>query len=825
MSTLVYAPGIRVYIATSRSGLVDVSDDITNATLMLNENAPHVFNCTLMNPRRKYDGVFTPNDRIIVQLKRIRWLQNFTGYLGNVPMYSVFPKSIPLTAECTLKRLRFTRYDPGTTAFISLWTALAGKADQTDSGLRDRAVKVLTEVGHWPEQMIHIGKLPEKWLSNINAVYQAVNEKISIPAGLLGTGAVVGGTATTSITTSAEGAISMGDMAKLALQAGFRGEAAVTACALAMAESSLKPDNINHIPADGRLGDPMGLFQIRPDSAELGTGKTRDALKLFDPSFNTNSAFVISGGGVNWGPWEAYTNGNYSKYLGDARAAIMAAGTPTIGGSSPAPGTPVDITGGRSGAEQRAASANGRVNPDGSYPLPVPPVAPRTADYSWGGFSNGRIPVDRLTAIGGVDSAGHLLLLHPYAAKSYAAMSAAAERDGVTAGVSSAYRDYDYQNSPAIQERGATPAKAGESKHGWGFALDIDTVGPHAPFHEWVKAHGSFYGWVWLGSAADPYHFNFWSGIYAPDNDTLTGRLPGSNSGTNAGGTGSGMGADGRLIEAYNWYSSGDPLSNTLSGPRALMNDIPVMPLVSEVFNTSMRSFCSAPNGDFIGWFPDYFGVYDIAAKLTLESIEMTDFTIMWGDENLITHQFVSGSYPGIGYGAPNSGAETQYRMLQSKGIASVEFPELMQALFNIDPSNPLSAAWADPKTILDRFGPRINNRTMRNIAGDGAEFFWAVYLFQQAWARQFSTTIPMTFMPEIFPGMLIQIPSQKLQVYVTSVTHQINLSSDGMGFETQCTVIAPSAMDGSGFYGLPRAGGAIAVAPNPNGQVPGGDE
>jgi hypothetical protein len=41
---------------------------------------------TLQNVRRKYDGIFTPNDRVIVMLKRITWLREFTGYLNAVPL-------------------------------------------------------------------------------------------------------------------------------------------------------------------------------------------------------------------------------------------------------------------------------------------------------------------------------------------------------------------------------------------------------------------------------------------------------------------------------------------------------------------------------------------------------------------------------------------------------------------------------------------------------------------------------------------------------------------------------------------------------------------
>jgi hypothetical protein len=70
----------------------------------------------------------------------------------------------------------------------------------------------------------------------------------------------------------------------------------------------------------------------------------------------------------------------------------------------------------------------------------------------------------------------------------------------------------------------------------------------------------------------------------------------------------------------------------------------------------------------------------------------------------------------------------------------------------------------------------------------------------------QFMANVPVTFMPELYPGMLLKIPEFGVQFYVSEVTHSWDLAG-GAGFNTSVSVMAPSALDGSGFYLLPKGG------------------
>lgn len=292
-------------------------------------------------------------------------------------------------------------------------------------------------------------------------------------------------------------------------------------------------------------------------------------------------------------------------------------------------------------------------------------------------------------------------------------------------------------------------------------------------------------------------------------NTDPTNVMPGGSGSYDPSGYGSSDTGINALISASNWHPVPDPTSAYLSGPRALMNDSALLQTVSVLCQASMRSFMAAPNGDFIAWFPDYFDAYGTAAKMTIRDIELAEdgFTVVWDDERLITHQFTAGSATGYSDGpepTAGSAAVDLVQMMTTSGIASVEFPELMEALFNVDTKDPRAKNFLNPQAILQRFGARMDYAPMGQITGPDAEFWYACQLFMQNWAAQFSSVVNLTFMPEVWPGMLLVLETFGFQAYVEQVTHSFSFA-DGGGFTTEVSIIAPSATKG-GFYAFPKA-------------------
>lgn len=121
-------------------------------------------------------------------------------------------------------------------------------------------------------------------------------------------------------------------IAQAARSAGFRGNALVTAIAVALAESGGNT-LASHRNTNGSTD--YGLWQIntvhRNAFPELVPGGAWS-----DPATNAKMAWSISSHGRNWSPWVTYTNGRHRAFIGRARAAAGdAASLPPI---DPAPG-------------------------------------------------------------------------------------------------------------------------------------------------------------------------------------------------------------------------------------------------------------------------------------------------------------------------------------------------------------------------------------------------------------------------------------------------------------------------------------------------------
>jgi cell wall-associated NlpC family hydrolase len=131
-------------------------------------------------------------------------------------------------------------------------------------------------------------------------------------------------------------------VAQFAYQAGFRGNALITAVAISHAETDPTPFD----PAsrgdvgleDNTWGASIGLWQIRSLRADMNTGRTRDEAANLDPATNARHAYTISGGGTNWTPWSTYNNGAYKQYLAEGQtASANAASGITPGSPAPTP--------------------------------------------------------------------------------------------------------------------------------------------------------------------------------------------------------------------------------------------------------------------------------------------------------------------------------------------------------------------------------------------------------------------------------------------------------------------------------------------------------
>lgn len=132
------------------------------------------------------------------------------------------------------------------------------------------------------------------------------------------------------------GAVTQGDslsteqIARAYAAAGFTGEQLVTMVAIALGESGGNPQARNLNGSE----DSRGLSQINTYAHPQ-----YDPDRLYDPNYNAQAAFEVSGGGQNFGPWTVYSKGIYQKFMDQARAAVAAiggGGGPTAVAATPA---------------------------------------------------------------------------------------------------------------------------------------------------------------------------------------------------------------------------------------------------------------------------------------------------------------------------------------------------------------------------------------------------------------------------------------------------------------------------------------------------------
>jgi cell wall-associated NlpC family hydrolase len=171
-------------------------------------------------------------------------------------------------------------------------------------------------------------------LTPVTGTYTLVDDS-AIPSPAT-TGGVSGGSAA-GLVPLGGGNVSASQLYALAVAAGFTGNDAVMAVAVALAESSGNP-NANNAGTNKNKTVDYGLWQINSCHLQDGGAIPSDPNLLYDPMTNARSAFQIwSRGG--WGAWSTYPDAART-HLAEAQAAASGppAQVPTGNAAFSAPG-------------------------------------------------------------------------------------------------------------------------------------------------------------------------------------------------------------------------------------------------------------------------------------------------------------------------------------------------------------------------------------------------------------------------------------------------------------------------------------------------------
>lgn len=823
MATLIYSPAIKVHVETDKLGILDISEDITSWEVTRRSNAVSSFNFTLQNPQRKYDGKFRPSDRITVQLKRITWVRVFTGSLNNSPIFSAWPRELPMSASCTMKKPQFWPWNPATTPSVNMITKYISNlnADSAagDGGLSKLITESMVQVMGWDPKAIHIGAVPNAWFKWAQRIENDIDAAASM-ASVLGPSATIGGVQQYSDLKLKAGKFGPYSLTQpevdnaiqiysiIAGQGGLSSQkdqdlAAQLAIATAGSYSSLdatRPGGLFGFQSN--WGSTTETSDLRWSSiAFLKGGNGKGTYGLLDKKkWRTQDPETLcrsiqgSYSMVNFDKWyqvaEHLVTALRGQLTSQLASGTASAGSGVWGGTAPPTGhsnykatgdtlakVAYDLVTSRKDdpivySEERGTKA---CDPRNSHPTRldcssfVSWVYYHSTGEIWSGtntytmypqckiiplkiagdirgalgFASGSNPghVGMSLGNGGWEAAAHMAYSDPH--QDVRVDKGGLFTDGLSQGA--LIPGIDYSSSATSEEARAYLQK---------------TLG--------IKCS--------LASGAGP------SDISAT-NPSLTGAAPGTATESDP---------FGQLVSAL--VAAPTINGDIFGGARQLINNQPFLPWLGNLTNSSMRAWCSAPNGDFIAWFPDYFNVWETAAIMKIKPIELMDFTVDWSDQQIVTHEFVIGSVPTmldtasgtISGGQDYAGAAA---MLNTQGIATMDFPQIFEAIYG------KAASAKFVHDYLTRFGARPNLEQFPNLFIGPQEFYMALWMFMKHWSEQFNAVVPMTFMPELWPGMIIQIDEFGFQAYVTEVTHQGSYGQGGQ-FTTNATIIAPAPID-----------------------------
>jgi D-alanyl-D-alanine carboxypeptidase len=238
-----------------------------------------------------------------------------------------------------------------------------------------------------------------------------------------------------------------------------------------------------------------GLAAIGSRMAEINAQLARLSAPTVTSVASTRSAATTS----STNPSTAGTSG--SRSFADALASALTSTTDTGAGTS------AGIATTRTAATPHSAP---------THTVSTTPTAPTEGSSAVSGrltasgvpvelakYGNGRVPAAALESIGG----GHRLWAP--AAEAFGRLKSAAQRAGVSIGVTDSYRSYaqqvDVARRKGLHSQGGLAAKPGTSEHGWGKSLDLDLS---ASALRWMRSHGKEYGFT-ENVSREPWHWTF----------------------------------------------------------------------------------------------------------------------------------------------------------------------------------------------------------------------------------------------------------------------------------------------------------------------------
>ena len=760
-----YNPQIKVLIDTNNNGIVDVSEDIVSFQLDRIINGLSTFTCILQNKKRKYTmsgnniaPVIETMNRIVVSMSRVQMIQVFSGYVTQAPIITILPNAIEIVAKCTLKRIQNTYWDSSVPELRGIIPGAASNNNSypaneyTDGGAAKGMTRLLVDVVGWDPKQIYIDKIPERFLNFTSREFNNLNSELDSTLAAQLKAAI-----------DADGVVGMGSS---------------TSSGTGVNSKISTTNNTNYNWAQAVL-------------AECGFPITENNLNNFTCWMQEENGSTWWNPGLN-NPLNININEQYNNLADAARA--TANNITGIGVqiayylNDIVPALKNDVS-----YDQFVAALRKSIWDREHYPNPFP--KPKIPVYAVPGDPQ---IFDDVAAAAVAAAKTQIGVNYVYGTES---PGKSFDCSGLTqwayqrANVSLPhYSGAQFAQGPQLDAKNTIPQPGDLIFYGalGGEHVIMCTVSPDDLTGKNGKVIQSpETGKKVFEGPMDGYQTDNGgiTGLTRPWATTINPNVSGK-SGQNINNT-SGSSSQSSTTSAFNIafiLPQYNPVAiQTYGSPRGFIMDEPVLNSVSQLANASFRSFQSLGTGEFMAWFPDYFGIWGTNAVYQVYEAEITDLAINHSDDPLSTHVAVAGDTTLIGGGQ----SITTQDWLSTVGIVSVQTPNFMQMLFGDQYPTTF-----DSEKFLNKYGMRPYISSQPIIRDHLLEFASSANTFMNLWAEQYRTEIGFTFMPEVYPGMRLQFPEiivqgGCLEVYVQSVVHQGSMSS---GFTTRLEITAPVA-------------------------------
>ena len=909
-----YSPDARIFInSLTEGGIIEVSDDFMSLTIERNINAVSIATIYLANNGFKYvpasknftatnapPPVINTMDQIVIFLKKESYYQCFTGFVTYSPIVTLIPEPIVVTCSCTLYKAQNSFWDAGAIEYEGIIPGLLqnsqifnSKVQNNDGGVATGIINLLTKVANWNRKDIHIGGIPDLWVSFATEMYKQVQVQLrdknatsfkdilnflqvtgssssslsysttqgqtgesgnNATVGSLGVPLAPPGTAILNITSGSIITAGFSTISKMNVNPGIDKivkDNKGTQYWVALPFSYWNDKHFKSSKGAARtwISGATGP-EVYPNNAQKGrilvisnptTGKSVQVHAIFAMKENLiNGADIILSqaaftflGGKDTSDSNLLHGISASAWLTGTAPDLKGGAVPSISLSQAT--TAYSLT--TLAAKQKDPNNGGGKNPySGLHAMlwsnvVATGIVPKTN----GAWTPSLWATCLLLLLGAPVTQTNIINLGSWISKE------SLSNQFPNGSTGNWLRNNNPLSIGGTWGSGANPPITTASNNGYlqsytswfptvseglnAYASLLNTSAYHDTIYKALSVSANrsgfqaqVYNSPW-NKGPNGYSPNFLVGFEPPTTICFenTPQSPAHNPGgtipassltiPGTGGMPSNPNASIPGLSnsggAFNFNTTqgvvGFDVNSTIlsGGPRAFVTDVSVLSTISTLATMGLREFQSGPDGSFLSWFPDYFGLYGTAPALSIYDIEIINFSIYHDDTQLYTHVGVSGD-------PTETGNVSLVDWLMTNGIVTIENDAILGLLFGSDPStllnsmNTLLSQGINPtlfsKQFLKRYGmrPYVDSEPM--IRSQLMEFMYALQEFMYLWSQQYATSVSFTFMPELYPGMLLEIAEHGIQVYVQSVSH--SCSRDG-GFTSSAVVTCPTRVLG----------------------------